>query len=136
MEKEGLASPVVDCMHNFIKDSSLIWIEGVLIVCCQLCLLHHIKSPLLCNEMVSEVGIPILSDLRHVWPILLKRFSRCEKELVDQVETIVLDIFISGIDVQVSVLELMLQVITDVRPVSVPQLDWIRGSTIAKDGGK
>jgi hypothetical protein len=89
MKKEGLACLVVDSMHDLIKDCSLVWIERVLIVCSQLCLLDDIVPALLLDQMVSQLSLPILSDLRHVWPSLDERFASDQQELVDQIEAIV-----------------------------------------------
>ena len=125
MEKEGLASLVVDCMHDLIKDSPLVLIESVLILCCQLCLLHGIIPALLCDQTVFDVGFPVLSDLRHIWPIILEGLSRDHKKLIDEVKAIILNVFICWIGTDVGVLELISQVITNVRPVCVPKKDRI-----------
>src|ERR1700676_4331041 len=110
MKKEGLACLVVDSMHDLIKDCSLVWIERVLIVCSQLCLLGHVIPALLLDQTVSKLSLPILSDLRHVWPILGERFASDQHELVDQIEAIILDIFICRVDADVFVLKLIAQV--------------------------
>src|SRR5882757_6552757 len=125
MKKEGLASLVSDCLQDFLKDGSLIWIKAVLMLCCQDCLLLHIIAALLYNVMVVEVCIPILSDLRHVWPIFSERLSRELEKLINEVEAIILNIVICGVDTNVALLKAIAQVITDVRPVCVPKLDRI-----------
>ena len=75
--------------------------------------------------MFFNVGFPILSDLRHVWPILLKRFSRDHDKLIDEVKAIILDVLISWVEMDVVVQEPISQIITNVRPVCVPKLDRI-----------
>jgi hypothetical protein len=70
MEKKGLAGLVNDCLQDFVKNSCLVWIEAVLMLCCQDCLLLDIIAALLCDVTVVDVCIPILSHLRHVWPML------------------------------------------------------------------
>jgi hypothetical protein len=125
MEKESLASPVVDCMHDLIKYSALVQIESVPILCCQLCLLHRIIPALLCDETVFDVGFPILSDLRHIWPIPLEGLSRDHEKLIDEIKAIILNIIICWIGTDVGVLKLISQVITNVRPVCVPKQDRI-----------
>ena len=136
MEKEGLASLVGDCLHDFLEDSLLVCIEVVLMLCCQDCLLLHIIAALLCNVTVVEVCIPILSDLRHVWPIFSERLSRELEKLINEVEAIILDIVICGVDTNVALLKAIAQVITDMRPVCVPKLNRIGGGTVTKNGDK
>jgi hypothetical protein len=136
MEKEGLAGLVDDCLQDFLKDGCLVWIEVVLMLCCQNCLLLNVIAVLLCNVTVVDLCIPILSHLRHVWPIYSEGLFREHEKLIDEIKAIILDISIGGVDTKVALLKVMAQVITDVRPVCVPKLNRIWWGTVAKNSDK
>src|ERR1700724_281151 len=132
VKKEGLARVSGDCLDDLIKGRSLVWIESVYALCPQLNLLFQIVIPLLCNKRISDNGTPILLNLRHVWPILKRR----AEHFLNEIEAIVKDIFLGGIDTDTAGVERVTEVIAYESLVLIPKSGRTGWIAFAEDGDK
>src|ERR1700724_2457558 len=132
VKKEGLARVSGDCLDDLIKGHSLVWIESVYALCPQLNLLFQIVIPLLCNKRVSDNGTPILLNLRHVWPILKRR----AEHFLNEIEAIVKDIFLGGVDTDTAGVERVTEVIAYENLVLIPKSGRTGWVAFAEDGDK
>src|ERR1700724_3153666 len=132
VKKEGLARVSGDCLDNFIKGRSLVWIESVDALCPQLNLLFQIVIPLLCNKRISNNGTPILLNLKHVWPIQKRR----AEHFLNEIEAIVKDIFLGGVDTDTAGVERVTEVIAYESLVLIPESGRTGWIAFAEDGDK
>ena len=118
-----------------MKGSKLVRIEAGDALCSKLSLLLCVVVKLLCNKTVAQQPSPVLYNLRHGGPIL-KPLASLRKELVNQVEAIILNLCFRGICNNSLALKTMSKVITDIDPKGVPQCPWISMPTITQNGDK
>jgi hypothetical protein len=121
--------------QNLIMSKSLAFIQ---LSHCLISLLHfHLRiiGSLLSNQTVSHHLIPVTSHLRHVLKVR-QRIAILAQDLINQVESKIIDLIISGIWHPMPCLKTMSQVITYAIFELVPELIWSRGFTVGKDGHK
>ena len=134
MEKEALARLSIDSMYDLVKGRALVSIEFGNVSVCYLLLLSLIIISLLHDEVVSQKLSPIHLRQRHRRE-LFKRRALSFEQLFHQVETIVVDLLICRFR-NSSVLEFVLQIITDMDMEAIPEILRLCGISTNENSDK
>ena len=85
--------------------------------------------------MVANNVLPLTIDLGHILE-LIQRLACLEQELVSEEEPKVINLILYSLLDMMSVLELVLQIVTDVLFEEIPEMSRIRRSTVKEKGSK
>ena len=85
--------------------------------------------------MVANNVLPVTSDLGHILE-QIQRLAHMEQEPVNEEEPKVINLILCSLLDMISVLELVLQIITDVLLEEIPEMSRIRRSTVKEKGSK
>ena len=90
---------------------------------------------LFCHQIVANNVLPVTSDLGYILE-LIQRLACLEQEPVNEEEPKVINLILCSLLDMVSLLELVMQIITDVLDEEIPEMSRIRRSTVEEKGSK